>query len=175
MNTAWNEEARIYTLFHELGHLATRSNSACAEWAGKATRPRDPVERWCERFAAAVLLPKAQVLSAIPPGSVASLQLASGIARRFPVSLRAATIRLIELGFATWDLYDEIPPASDRKPEGGGGGSGRNRLQIKEDEFGSRGTRLFVEGVERDLITRSQAIDYLDIPDPAFDALIVPR
>jgi Zn-dependent peptidase ImmA (M78 family) len=172
INTAWSEEARIYTLFHELGHLATRSNSACAEWGGRATRPRDPVERWCERFAAGVLLPRSDVLRAIPVGQPVTLALASNIARQFRVSLRAATIRLIELGLASWDLYDEIPAAADAKPEGGGGGGGRNRLQLKEDEFGSRGTGLFVEGVRRELITRSQAIDYLDIPDPAFDALM---
>src|SRR5262249_2193 len=28
VNTAWNEEARIFTLFHELGHLISRTSSA---------------------------------------------------------------------------------------------------------------------------------------------------
>lgn len=171
VNTAWREEARIFTLFHELGHLATRSNSACAEWAGKATRPSDPVERWCERFAADLLLPRDEVVRAIN-GHPANLDTASLIAKQFRVSLRAATIRLIELDLAGWELYEKIPPATDAKPQGGGGGGGRNRLQIKEDEFGARGTGLFVEGVKQELITRSQAIEYLDIPDPAFDALL---
>jgi Zn-dependent peptidase ImmA (M78 family) len=175
VNTAWSEEARIFTLFHELGHLATRSDSACAEWGGRQTRPRDPVERWCERFAAALLLPRHEVLRAIPSGATASIPLASTIARRFRVSLRAATIRLIELGLADWDLYEEIPPASDAKPENGGGGSGRNRLQIREDEFGSRGTDLFIEGVRKELLTRTQAIDFLDIPESAFDTLVDSR
>jgi Zn-dependent peptidase ImmA (M78 family) len=175
VNTAWREEARIYTLFHELGHLATRSNSACAEWAGKATRSRDPLERWCERFSAAVLLPADDVLREVQGERPASLELAGRVARQFKVSLRAATIRLIELQLADWDLYDEIAPSTDRKPEGGGGGGGRKRLQIREDEFGERGTSLFVDGVKRDLISRSQALDYLDIPDSTFDSLAEPR
>jgi hypothetical protein len=111
------------------------------------------------------------VLSALPLAPI-TLGVAGTIARKFRVSLRAATIRLIELGLATWDLYEEIPPAADAKPEGGGGGGGRNRAQIKEDEFGARGTSLLVEAVRRDLIARSQALDYLDIPDAAFDSLL---
>lgn len=171
VSSAWREEARIFTLFHELGHLLTRSNSACVERRVNA-RPRDPVERWCEQFAANVLLPRPEVERFL--GAAArniDINVASSLARRARISLRAATIRLIELGHATWDLYDEIPPLADKKPEGGGGGSGRNRLAIREDEFGTRGTRLFVEGVRREVIGRSQAVSYLDIPDSAFDSL----
>lgn len=174
VSSAWREEARIFTLFHELGHLVTRSNSACVERRVNA-RPRDPVERWCEIFAANVLLPRAAVarfLGANTPSPITDLNVASGLARRARISLRAATIRLIELGLATWDLYDEIPPLADNKPEGGGGGGGRNRLAIREDEFGPRGTRLFVEGVRKEVIGRSQAVSYLDIPDTAFDQLV---
>ena len=179
VSSAWREEARIFTLFHELGHLITRSNSACIERRVHA-RPKDPVERWCELFAASVLLPRTAVERFLGPdatrGRVTDLQVASGLATRARISLRAATIRLIELGFADWELYDEIPPLADKKPEGGGGGTGRNRLVIREDEFGARGTRLFVEGVQKDVISRSQAVSYLDIPDEAFDHLAsIPR
>ena len=122
-----------------------------------------------------MLLPRATVERFLGPDAtrrrVTDLQVASGLATRARISLRAATIRLIELGLADWELYDQIPPLADKKPEAGGGGSGRNRLAIREDEFGARGTRLFVEGVEKDVISRSQAVSYLDIPDEAFDQL----
>jgi Zn-dependent peptidase ImmA (M78 family) len=173
VSSAWREEARIFTLFHELGHLVTRSDSACIERRVNA-RPRDPVERWCELFAASVLLPRAAVERFLGSSAmrtrVADLGIVSGLATRARISLRAATIRLIELGLAGWDLYDQIPPLADKKPEGGGG-TGRNRLAIREDEFGARGTRLFVEGVKKEVISRSQAVSYLDIPDEAFDHL----
>jgi Zn-dependent peptidase ImmA (M78 family)/DNA-binding XRE family transcriptional regulator len=174
INTAWREEARIYTLFHEVGHLATRTNSACAEWAGDATRSNDPTERWCERFSAALLLPENEVRQLVPPSvareGVRELQIPLRIADRFKVSLRAATLRLIELRLADWGLYEQIPTAADSKRPSGGG-SGRNRLEIRVDEFGSRGTSLFVEAVKKDLLSRSQAVEYLDIPDQAFDQL----
>jgi len=31
VNTYWNAAARIFTLFHELAHLATRTDSICVE------------------------------------------------------------------------------------------------------------------------------------------------
>lgn len=171
VSSAWREEARIFTLFHELGHLVTHSDSACIERRVDA-RPKDPVERWCELFAASVLLPRAAVERFLGSRNrVTDLGIASALATRARISLRAATIRLIELGLAAWELYDEIPPLADKKPEQGGGGSGRNRFAIREDEFGGRGTRLFVEGVKNDIISRSQAVSYLDIPDESFDSL----
>ena len=59
VNTAWNEEARIFTLFHEFGHILTRSSSACVEVGSTRTLTgtEDPAERWCERFAASLLMP----------------------------------------------------------------------------------------------------------------------
>jgi len=52
INTAWNDEARTFTLFHELGHLVTQTNSACTVAPPQAVSgPWDPAERWCERFA----------------------------------------------------------------------------------------------------------------------------
>ena len=60
VNTAWNESARIFTLFHEMGHLIARTSSACVESVHTRSRT-DPVERWCERFAADVLMPNKDV------------------------------------------------------------------------------------------------------------------
>jgi Zn-dependent peptidase ImmA (M78 family)/transcriptional regulator with XRE-family HTH domain len=175
INTAWNESSRIFTLFHEMGHLITRTSSACLE--SVRTSPRiDPVERWCERFAAAVLMPGNDVESTLRQyglrsgGQATSLAIAKNVANLYKVSLRAAVIRLIELKAATWALYDEIPPISDMKPPGGGG-TGRSRAQIREDQFGDRAASLLVEAVERDVLSRSQAVEFLDIPDAAFDDL----
>ena len=61
-NTAWNIEARIFTLFHEYGHLLTRTSSACAEASARRTVANDdPAERWCEQFASAVIIPAADL------------------------------------------------------------------------------------------------------------------
>jgi Zn-dependent peptidase ImmA (M78 family)/transcriptional regulator with XRE-family HTH domain len=173
INTAWNEEARIFTLFHELGHLITRTSSACVE-SVRTGEHGDPIERWCEECAAELLMPRSAIDSVLQEqgwtAGVRSLDAAARLARRFKVSLRAAVIRLISRGAATWDLYDQIPPVADKKPEAAGG-AGRSRTQIREDQFGDRVTTLLVNAVEKDVMGRSQAVDFLDIPDSAFDDL----
>ena len=166
VNTAWSDEARIFTLFHELGHLITRTNSACAA-AALTSDAGDTTERWCEAFAAAVLIPAAALSHVDRVNSLAAL---SDLARRLKVSLRATAIRLIELSKASWSLYEDIPPISDSKKKGGGG-TGRSRREIREDEFGHRTTEIFVSAVQRDIISQSQALDYLDIPSSEFERL----
>jgi len=163
VNTAWKDEARIFTLFHELGHLVTRTDSACAIGDVATGAPDDPAERWCETFAAAVVVPSVAGLS-----NVVDLRQLGRLANQYKVSLRAMALRLIGGGKANWSLYRSIPAAADRKREGGAGGNGRNRREIREDEFGRRGTGVFVEAVRREVITTSQALDYLDIPIAEF-------
>jgi Zn-dependent peptidase ImmA (M78 family) len=175
VNTAWNEEARIYTLFHELGHLITRTSSACVE-SLRTSDHGDPIERWCERFAAEVLMPRNDIEAALRQQGwtqgtkITNLETAADIARRFKVSLRAAVIRLVTIGAAMWELYDQIPVVADKKPEAGGG-TGRSRAEIREDQFGDRVASVLVDAVEKDVISRSQAVDFLDIPDSVFDDL----
>ena len=46
VNTHWNPAARIYTLFHELGHLLTRTSSICTNYSiGKNSKVDTDVER----------------------------------------------------------------------------------------------------------------------------------
>jgi Zn-dependent peptidase ImmA (M78 family) len=166
VNTAWTDEARSFTLFHEFGHLLTRTDSACAS-APVTADAGDSTERWCEAFAAAILIPASALSDVRRVDTLAAL---SALARRLKTSLRATAVRLIELGKASWSLYDKIPPVSDSKKKGGGG-TGRNRREIREDEFGRRTTEMFVSAVRRDIISESQALDYLDIPSSEFERL----
>jgi hypothetical protein len=103
-------------------------------------------------------------------GQVRKLEDAAAVAKNFKVSLRAAVISLIRAQVATWALYRQIPPTYDAKPKMSGG-LGRSRREIREDQFGKRTAGLFVTAVNRDVISRSQALDYLDIPDVEFDRL----
>jgi Zn-dependent peptidase ImmA (M78 family)/transcriptional regulator with XRE-family HTH domain len=179
VNTWWNTEARMFTLFHEYGHLLTRTNSACLEDGRRARgvlgAQYDPTERWCERFAAAVLMPGPRVDRVLQElgwrqGRPLHLTVVQSLARRFKVSLRAATLRLIERRVATWDLYNAIPALSDQK-RGGGGGRGRVRRQIRQDQYGMRAAHLFLTALDHDLMTRDDILSYLDIPDTELDEL----
>ena len=171
VNTFWRHEARTYTLFHEFGHLLTRTASACLEARRRHLAHRsDPIERWCEKFSAAILLPRDEVEVFLtqelrrPLGlRVKDLDVPSALANRFKVSLRAATLRLIEMQLAAWDLYNQIPPVADNKPRGGG--RGLERSQIRERQYGDRTVRLLINALRRDVLGRADVLDTLDISD----------
>jgi Zn-dependent peptidase ImmA (M78 family) len=162
-NTHWNTAARLYTLFHELAHVLTRTNSVCAD-DGRAQRHATDLERWCEQVAAAALMPEAEVRAFTRSVRSVNLETASRLATHFRVSRRAATLRLIDLDLAGWSLYRSLPAASDAK-HSGCGGAGRTRPQVRIDEYGRRTTSTFVRAVQREVIGVADAMRYLDVSD----------
>lgn len=177
LNTHWNTPARIYTLFHELGHLLTRTSSLCQEEVGSHKHGADPVERWCESFAASALLPWASVEEYLRTkakwdgSSQVTLQTAGKLARKFKVSVRAAALRLISNGLAGWDLYRSIPKVSDSKGSGGGG-TGRDRCKIRLDEYGTRTARVLLRGVQGDVLTRDDVLGYLNVGEDDLQQIV---
>lgn len=172
LNTAWNTTARIYTLFHEVAHLVSRTDSACVGYANAFMIGNNlSIERWCERFSAAFLLPRDHLKVFLQKDlgwrgrKACTLEHAGKVARRYKVSLRASALALIEVGAAEKSLYAAIPSWSDEK-SGGGGGRPRTRSEISEDRFGSRARSTFLRAVREDLITRADALSYLDIGEP---------
>lgn len=108
-----SEAARSFTLAHELGHLVCRRDATCLEPENDedALRSAD-VERWCEQFAAAFLMPADLIESiaikrGIMPGG-ADLGDVKQIMLRCRVSARAAANRLIDLGLAERSLYPAV-------------------------------------------------------------------
>lgn len=113
--------ARVYTIGHELGHLITRTDAACVTDADVAPQPGFDVERWCQVFAAALLMPVASVgaLAAerrIGQGA-ATLDDVRALSSRCRVTVYAAALRLRDLGLSDASLYSRTlaayPPPSD--------------------------------------------------------------
>src|SRR5262245_41816293 len=109
-------------------------------------------------------VPPARFCTVTHPVRVSASRPAALMARRFKVSLGGATLRLIGLEVADWDLYREIPSTSDAKAKGGGG-QGRDRGQMRKDQYGERTVSLFVRGLQRDVIGRADVLEYLDVSD----------
>jgi Zn-dependent peptidase ImmA (M78 family) len=171
VNTSWAVTARIFTLFHELGHLITRTSSLCIDparhmYAGDG----DEVERWCERFAAATILPADRVLAVVTEdprykehGSI-DLESLGRISRIFKTSLTATAIRLVQLDLADWDVLNEIPTGSDKKKKSGGG-SPRSSREIRQDMYGLGAVSTLVEANERDYFSRHEVLRLLKVSD----------
>jgi Zn-dependent peptidase ImmA (M78 family)/DNA-binding XRE family transcriptional regulator len=169
-NTHWNAAARVFTMFHELGHLVTRTSSICGEIGRRPTLSgSDDTERWCERFAAAALMPPLAVDMALAkiamdlPTRTADLRTAERLSRKLHVSLRAATLRLIELDRAKQELYSRIPRLKDAK-RSGGAPNPRSRTDARLAEYGVRATSTILSALKRDVIDIGTAMRYLDVP-----------
>ena len=176
VNTWWNSEARIFGLLHEYGHLVTDSSSACLDSPRQLRRSTgDPIERWCERFAASVILPWDELAQYAMQrfgwpklNAITDLEQIYSISRKFKVSARATAIRFIDKGYADWEIYRAIPAVKDHK-KGGGASGGRNRFEIRRDEYGASVPKLFIKAVDRDLIERTEALSFLNISDSDLD------
>lgn len=132
VNTADIVEARGFTLFHEIAHLALGAGSACAERNGGG------LERWCDLVASHVLIPRAELRTLATGTALDGLDLVKRAANRFGVSRRAAAIALEDIG-AVEDAYALVEaewPQIDREKKGGGGGMGRASPRKRIDEYG---------------------------------------
>ena len=113
VNTAYHPTARVFTLFHEVGHLLRRDDAACLRFM----RPGDAeagIERWCERFSANLLMPREALAEVAgrygvtPVAPVPDVRTARLISQRFHVSTRAGSLRLQELGLAPQGFYGRV-------------------------------------------------------------------
>ncbi len=176
LNTAYNQAARIYTLFHELAHVVSGTASACGHSLAAPNSKADQTERWCERVAAEALLPWENVRKHLSSkgemGTVENFSAVISVARKFHVSLSAVVLRLIDCKRASWSLWAEIPKSLDDKPSGGQVPEEPRRTPIiRLAEFGRPAAELIVRGVESELIDRSQALSYLRIDDHSYSEI----
>ncbi|MBI1961847.1 MAG: ImmA/IrrE family metallo-endopeptidase, partial [Candidatus Rokubacteria bacterium] len=155
-------------MFHEYAHLLTRTSSACLEAVNRLPAAKsDPTERWCEQFAAEVIIPshalEEYLVTARLRRPVTDLKAVGQIAHHFRASLRATALRLIGVEVASWSLYRSLPAHAERKPAGGGG-AGRSRAQIRFEQYGLQTVDVFATALEKDIVTRADVLDYLDMP-----------
>ena len=114
--------ARLFTLFHELAHVFLRQVGISNFRTGSA------VERFCNRFAAAFLMPPSAVAAVMPdlkPGAPApQISELETAARRLCMTISAVALRLEELSLAPGGYYQSVAARlarpTPKKPSAGG-------------------------------------------------------
>lgn len=152
---------RSYTLLHEVAHLARGDMSLHHD--------QDKVaERWCERFAAAFLLPSDSLSDYLSKGKVATLATddlhrVALISNRYGASWESVAWRLVELGLAPSHLVDKV---KSREPEDKGfnpQGDPRTTPIRRLDEYGREFSRLLLSAVNSNTISDLDARKYLHV------------
>lgn len=170
VNTAYHPTARIFTLFHEVGHLLTRTGAACLEFVGPGDSELD-AERWCEQFAASFLLPaeglrREAMRQGVTEGSnLDDPRTARRLANRFSVSARAMAIRLHAIGLADAGLYGAVAyefPNQDWSDSAGGGG-GRTATRKRITQWGWLLPEALFSAADRGRLIRRDLTDYLEL------------
>ena len=144
INNSDAKKAYSFTLLHELAHLIRNEDAIddCSE-------PDKEVERWCDRLAATVLMPKEQFQSETP-NNINHLKAVEKLANSFHVSPYACLVRLRDLKvieqFAYNDLKKDLQKEYQQKQKefkDSRGGPPRNRSKEVLDQYG----RIYVKAL----------------------------
>lgn len=123
LNAADSKSAQMFTLTHELAHLWLGLSGISDVETGRV--PDQTTERWCNRVAAEVLMPLAEVMTVHDPDETIP-QAIQRLARHFKVSTLVALRRLHDAGFmdshTLWQYYQvEVKRLRALERSSGGG------------------------------------------------------
>lgn len=117
--------AQIFTLAHELGHLCLAESAL--DDANARALPDQDLERWCNRFAAELLVPREELLT-IRQNEQSLNDWAQRVAEHFRVSTLVSLRRLYDVGLISrddfWSAYDsELEKLREIARQGTSGGN----------------------------------------------------
>ncbi len=180
INSKDEPRTKLFTLLHEYAHLLLRTDGICLANPnyidGQHKGQNMLVERWCNIFAGAVIMPRKAMLRELedmrdrPTSSVIDL-----LANKFCASKTATIVRILNLldGDPRWVEYKKHyktnPPVPTTKRHGGGGK--RNMAKECTSHNGRRYVRLVSDSRKRDLITINDMVMYLDLNIKHFEKL----
>lgn len=143
--------ARSFTLLHELAHLLRGIDKACDK---HDLQSRTSEEYWCNRFAAAFLMPMEELTTYmdkylkkvfIQKNDIESVRRIAGY---FYCSYFSVAIRLKQLGLADAELVDAVSGSFVEPEQDGFARGGQTRAQKRIATYGTGIARLFGEALE---------------------------
>lgn len=160
--------AQAFTLAHEFAHVLLRQSAITG--ARVTEYDQQPVERWCDRFAAAFLMPVEQIGAIVgpaPPRPASSIDDddLKRFADIFRVSPHAMLVRLVHLAYVEsafyWDVKKPEYDAADRQFRRFG--RARYYGSRYRSSLGDLYTGLVLEAWSTGRITNHNAAEYMGI------------
>ena len=180
VNSRDKPRPQLFTLLHEYAHLLLKTDGICLtnsdDFKGKSVGNDVSVERWCNNFAGAVIMPRTEILRALDDrAGHAPDRVVASLATKFCTSKTAAVVRILNLlGKDTRrEGYLEFYKTITSKPiaETGGGGNGRDVAKECVTRNGMRYVRMVSDSREKGLITTTDMIKYLNLKTKHFERL----
>jgi len=172
VNSNDREAARSFTLFHEYGHLLLNESAACILQSENQTR-QARIERWCNRFAAAFLMPPDEVRELVAlhigdkPRSHWTLANVSRLATLLKVSVTSMALRLKELDITNvYDTEANILFRDRREPrknKSSGSSGGPAPATVRLSEVGASAAAVVLRALSNRAIDSRQAAEILDL------------
>jgi Zn-dependent peptidase ImmA (M78 family) len=168
VNSADLFPARIFTMFHEFGHLLLRAPALCSpEVDGEQQLPdaMGQVERFCNEFAGDLLVPRAPLLErARQHRGPFSDEQVERMARHWKVSRQVIWRRLLAAHLISSEQYWNKQRVWQRQKAKVKPGRGFFAVQAPVRVLREKGrffTNLVVAAKQRELITANEMADYL--------------
>lgn len=181
INSRDGTRPQLFTLLHEYAHLLLKTNGICLtnsdDFKGHPREIDAAVERWCNNFAGAIIMPKSMILKELDDGANHAPDIVvASLTRKFCTSKTAAVVRILNLlgKDQRRDGYLEYYKTISSKPApktGGGGGGGRDMAKECVNRNGMRYVRLVSDSRTRDIITTNDMIRYLNLKTKHFKKL----
>lgn len=169
LNGADWPRGRIFTLLHELVHIGLRTSGLCDLQHEVETR----IERKCDEVASAALMPRDDVTRLVELADHAELtgDLARSIGNQFGASGESAVLRLITLGYATWEDYWRLKPSfnaayrrfkADEKAKNAGKDS-PIFYQLKVRDLGRKFIRSILQAYGEEALSTRDVVQLLEV------------
>lgn len=173
---------QFFTLLHEYAHLLLDTDGICLIDLNDDTNPNkerdEAIERWCNNFAGAVIMPRKLMLEELDDRVDSTpQQVVDSLSAKFCSSKTATVVRILNLiGDDSrkkdyLDHYKMISSKSVPKPRGGGGSGGRNMAKECINKNGRWYTGLVSNAMDLELITTSDMARYLNLKTKHFENL----
>ncbi len=167
---------RLFSLLHELAHIAKNSSGICDlhEIKPQLRDEDDTLEHYCNQVAANVLMPKELIEqnAALIKISKWTVELLREYSQGYSASSEAFLLRLIDLGKADWNDYRSIKPQLDQiyederaklKARQKDKKSGPTFYVVKARDLGHGYIHSIMSAFDMRAISSYDAADYLDV------------
>jgi Zn-dependent peptidase ImmA (M78 family) len=130
LNESDSNEVRLFSLFHEFCHLLKRQDGICTADIEK-DKDTQPEEKYCDQFAAFLLLPEQQLRGAIKEFPVTTLKQLTDISTVFGISKLVTIIQMKTLGIINPDQFKLLKSKLEAIPKNNFGRRNWEQTYIK--------------------------------------------